>query len=219
MDQDLIKQIALEVMNETFITNWYFYLLLLCVSTIGAFFGSLLKGFGKEKSKYLAIESSLETIAKQVKLTTETSEQIKTAIEHNVWRKKELETLKREKLEQYFLHISLLNNSLNNEMISTFFGEKVEHDPESFTKADMIQSLYLPELLEVHLELSKVVIEFQTWISDGLFIIASQSKAQTKDPTLMQAHMKKQPILLKKLANPIVNVLQKTKELALEVNT
>jgi hypothetical protein len=219
MNNDLVKQIALEVMNETFITNWYFYLLILLVATVGVFFGSFLKGFGKEKSKYLAIESSLKTIAKQVKLTTETSEQIKTAIEHNIWRKKELEILKREKLEQYFLHISLLNNSLNNEMISKFFGQKVDHDPENFTKAELIQSLYLPELAEAHLELSKVVVQFQFWMSDGLFILANQSKAQVKDPELMKEHMKKQPVLIKKLTNPVVNVLQKTKELALEINT
>ena len=219
MDKELIKQIALEVMNVTIIQNWYFYCLLLLISIVSAFGVSLIKNFGKEKSKYLAIESSLETIVKQVKLTTETSEQIKTGIEHNVWRKKELETLKREKLEQYFIHISLVNNSLNNEMISKFFGEKVEHDPENFTKADMIQSLYLPELLEVHHDLSKVVVEFQTWIADGLFILANQANAQVKDPSLLQLHMKKQPIVIKNLVNPVFSVLQKTRELAKEINT
>jgi hypothetical protein len=219
MDKELIKQIALEVMNVTIIQNWYFYCLLLLISIVSAFGVSLIKSFGKEKSKYLAIESSLKTIVKQVELTTEISEKIKTGIEHNVWRKKELETLKREKLEQYFIHISLINNSLNNEMISKFFGEKVEYDPENFTKADMIQSLYLPELLEVHHDLSKVVVEFQTWIADGLFILANQANAQVKDPSLLQLHMKKQPIVIKKLVNPVLNVLQKTRELAKEINT
>ena len=59
----------------------------------------------QEKAKYTAIEESLDIIKKQVKATTETSEKIKTALNHDNWRKKELEMLKRQKLEDYYFLI------------------------------------------------------------------------------------------------------------------
>lgn len=213
------KELALEILNESIIENWYFYLLFFFISVIGSYLGALLKGTGAEKGKYLAIESSLQTIEKQVAITTQTSESIKTTIEHDFWRKKELEVIKREKLEQYFLHISALNNSLNNEMLDRLFNAKVDYDPLCFDKANMIQSLYLPELQKEHLEVSKVVHGFTSWVSDGMFMLAEQSSKGVKEPMPTPEFMKKQPILLGALNKPISNALLKTREVAQSINT
>lgn len=215
----MTKELALEILNETIIHNWYFYLLIFLLSALGAYIASLFKGAGNEKGKYLAIESSLKTIEKQVAITTETSESIKTAIEHDTWRKKELELIKRQKLEEYFLHISALNNSLNNEMLEKLFGAKVDYDSQCFDKANMIQSLYLPELLVEHHELSEVVEDFTRWVSDGLFLIAEQSSNGVENPQPTREFMTKQSELLSALAKPISKTLLKAREIAQELNT
>lgn len=215
----MTKELALEILNETILHNWYFYLLIILLSGLGAYFASLFKGAGKEKGKYLAIESSLKTIEKQVSITTKASESIKTAIEHDTWRKKELELIKRQKLEEYFLHISALNNTLNNEMLDKLFGAKVDYDSQCFNKADMIQSLYLPELLVEHYELSIAVEDFTRWVSDGLFLIAEQSSNGIQNPQPTRNFMTKHPELLSALAKPISNALHKAREIAQELNT
>jgi tRNA/tmRNA/rRNA uracil-C5-methylase (TrmA/RlmC/RlmD family) len=215
----MTKELALEILNETIIYNGYFYLIVLLISTVSSYLVSLLKGSGKEKGKYLAIESSLNTIEKQVALTTKTSESIKTIIEHDSWRKKELEVLKREKLEEYFLHISSLNNALNSEMIDKLFGSKTDYDPHCFDKANMIQSLYLPELLVEHYEVTKAVRNFTSWVADGLFLIAEQLSKGVQNPKPTREFMQKHPALLKALIEPISNALQKSKKVAQAINT
>ena len=215
----MTEKLVLEIINESIYQNWFFYLVFLLISIVGSYFASLLKGSGQEKGKYLAIESSLKTIEKQVAITTKTSESIKTTIEHDSWRKKELEVIKREKLEAYFLYMSALNNSLNNEMLEKLFGAKVEYDAQCFDKANMLQSLYLPELLEEHHEVSKVVQEFTSWVADGLFLIAEQLSQGIQNPRPTKEFMGKQPILIKALTKPISNALLKTREVAQTINT
>ena len=217
MENEPVHKLAIEILNNDFLPNWQLYLIMLALAFVGAFFGSLIKGFGKEKSKYLAIESSLETIKKQVKLSTEVSEEIKSAIEHEVWRKKELELLRRKKLEEYFYNVSLLNDSLNHDMIAKYFDHKAEYNQEAWVKADLIQALYLPELEDEHLKLSKAVEEFQEWVSEGLFIIAKRNTSN--DEAIFKQHMKKQPEKLKTLVNPIATALLKARGLARTINT
>ncbi|WP_444930252.1 hypothetical protein ACJJIF_21285 [Microbulbifer sp. SSSA002] len=213
------REIALQVQNETLLQNWHFYLILLLITIVGSYLASLLKGAGAQKGKFLAIESSLNTIKKQVELTTETSESIKSAIGHDLWRKKELESIKREKLEEYFLVISSLNYSLNNEMISKLFGADVDYDPHCFDKANMIQSLYLPELAEEHFELCKAVQNYTRWVSDGLFMIAEQAASGIPNPKPTKEFMEQQPKLLQALTKPTAAVILKAKEVAQAVNT
>lgn len=214
----MTKELAIQIVNETIIQNWYFYLVVLFISIVGSYFGALLKGLGKEKGKYQAIESSLQTIEKQVKITTKASQAIKSKIEHETWRKQELEVLKREKLEEYFLCLSSLNNALNSEMLEKLFGEKFNYDPMCFDKASMIQALYLPELLPEHHEVAKVVHEFTVWISDGMFLLAEQSSRGVVNPRPTREFMDKQPLLLKALVKPISDAMQKTRQVAHSIN-
>jgi hypothetical protein len=215
----MTEQFVLEIINESIYQNWYFYLMFLLISIIGSYFASLLKGSGQEKGKYLAIESSLKAIEKQVAITTKTSESIKTTIEHDSWRKKELEVIKREKLESYFLYMSELSNSLNNEMLEKLFGSEVEYDAQCFYKANMLQALYLPELLQEHHEVFKAVQEFTNWVADGLFLIAEQSSKGIQNSKPTKEFMEKHPVLLKALTKPISNALLKTREIAGTINT
>jgi hypothetical protein len=219
MKEEHIDKIIEALMNATFLDDWYFYVLLFSVSLIGAWLGSYIKSSVAEKAKYKAIEANLEIIKKQVSETTKTSEQIKTAIEHGNWRKKELEILKRQKLEQYYAHVALISESLGNEMVCAFYNQDINYDSQNFNKADLIQSLYLPELLEEHIELSKAVHCYKRWLADGLFSISDQGKNGVVNPKPTEEHMNKHASIVNGLVQPTVNVFKKTKEIALKINT
>lgn len=127
MKDDQIKQIVEAILSQTTVDDWYFYFLIFSVILIGAYLGAFIRSFGNEKGKYKAIESSLDIIKKQVSATTETAEKIKNGIELNVWREKDREMLKRQKLEEYLFLIlnstdiyhSMMENMLLKQKINT----------------------------------------------------------------------------------------------------
>ncbi|WP_444936533.1 hypothetical protein ACJJIW_01515 [Microbulbifer sp. JMSA004] len=213
------RELALEIFNESILQNWYFYLLILLLSIVGAYIASMVKGFSKEKSKYLAIKASLRAIEKKIEITTKTSESIKTSIEHDFWRKRENESIRKKKLEEYYPCISSLNKNLNLELMSKLLNADVDYDECSFEKATMIQALYLPELIEEHLELSKIVEKYSRFISEGLFASALQTKNGVVNPRPTEDYMAKQGALNKELVTPIVKALEKARLVAKNANT
>ena len=208
------RELALEIFGGSIVHNWYFYLLFFLVSVAGAYIASLIKGFSNERGKYLAIESSLKTIAREVEITTKTSEFVKTRIEHDFWRKREQESIKREKLEGYYLCISSLSKSLNLEIMKKLLGADVEYDERCFEKASMIQALYLPELLQEHRDLIRIVLEYSKFISDGLFDMAGQGKDGVVKARPLEEYMKGQRILNEGLVKPISAALEKSRLVA-----
>ncbi len=117
-----VDELAQSILDKTFVDDWYFYLILFCITLLGTFLGSYIRGFGKEKAKYSAIESSLETIKKQVSETTKISEGIKSDIELQIWRVKERQALKREKLEDYMSTIYLVRDNNHLELENKLFN-------------------------------------------------------------------------------------------------
>lgn len=196
MNEELIKKIATEIVQETFIQNWYFYLLFLAVGFLGAYAVSYVKAFSSEKAKNKAMSSDLEIIKKQLKATTEVTAQIQTDIEHSVWRKKEIEAVKREKLEEYFELIYTGKEALYEQMLSTFFYTEEGYDKHALNKADILQSLYFPELSRPHKGFQSAVANYQRWIAQGQQYIADQIRLGKQKPVPTEEHMSLQPQIL-----------------------
>ena len=72
-----------------------------------------------------AISEKMNTVVKQLEITTTTAEQIKNEIEHNHWRKKEIELIRREKLEEYMRNMFLAGEAMNI-MFSNRLENKIE---------------------------------------------------------------------------------------------
>lgn len=189
MTEELIRQIASEIVNESIIKNWYFYVLFLTVGFLGSYGGSYVKGYASEKSKNKAISSDLEDIKKQLKETTKITEQIKTDIEHSMWRKKAIEAVKREKLEEYFTFIYSGKEALHDQMLVAFFRDERSVDRHALNKADIIQKLYFPELVEAHQEFRMATSSYLSWIAAGQSYVAAQMKLGKVHPTPTDEHM------------------------------
>ena len=166
-----------------------------------------------EKAKYTAIEESLDTIKKQIKVTTETSEGIKQTLAHDNWRKKELETLKRNKLEDYCHLILKIKYDLVNEMRSCLYDENLEFDSNIVDKAALLQSLYLPEIFDQHRAFSKTAYDFQTWIYNGQAKKHRGGQEWPDSDYISQMHD-----LLMALHIPQTTLLKTVNKLASEIN-
>lgn len=116
MNNSCISKTVSAILEKNIVDEWYLYFIFLLVAFVGSFLGSLVKGFGREKAKFLAIESSLNIITNQVEATTSVAEEIKNDLELQNWRKKERETLKREKLEEYILCLYIAKAAFHSEM-------------------------------------------------------------------------------------------------------
>jgi len=219
MKDEQIKQIVDAILSQTMIDDWYFYFLIFSVSLVGTYFGALLRSFGKEKGKYKAIESSLDAIKKQVSETTKTAEKIKQDIELNVWREKDREMLKREKLEEYFSLILISRDAFHSEMENKLLKQNNEFDKQAYNKADLIQALYLPELSEAHNQYRLATVEYQNWLTSGMTEIQSQMKEGVSFATVSPEHMNSYGEIMLKF-NPAMHAIkEKAKEVANEINT
>lgn len=189
MNEEIIREIALTVVNETLLKNWYFYLIMLAIGFLGAYFGAYIKGYAKEKAKHRAITSDLTEIKNQLQETTKVTEKIKNDLEHEVWRKKTVESTKREKLEQYFNLIYAGKESLHEQMISAFFHGEETYDKHAINKADILQKLYFPELSKEHSVFQQAVGKYYSWIAKGRQEIVDQMKDGATKPTPSKEHL------------------------------
>ncbi len=201
MNEELVKKIASEIANETILQNLYFYLLFLGVGFVGAYAVSYVKAYSAEKAKNKAISSDLADIKKQLAETTKVTEQIKSDIEHAVWRKKAVEAVKREKLEEYFQNIYSGKEALHDHMISAFFHKEESHDRHALNKADILQKLYFPELSEAHQGFQMATANYLRWISLGQNHIATQMQQGIPKPSPTQEHMDLQSDILEAINN------------------
>ncbi|UCM44572.1 hypothetical protein [Aeromonas dhakensis] len=219
MKDEQIKTIVKSILNETILDDWYFYLLFFLVSLLGAVFGSFIKSFGAERGKYKAIESSLDTIKQQVSVTTKITEQIKKDIELNVWREKDREMLKREKLEEYFSFVLISKEAFHAEMENKLFKQENNYDEQAYNKADMLQALYLPELAAEHNEYRKAVVIYRNWLADGMMDMQERIKSGEKNVTPSPEHMAKYREIVQGFNPSLIAISDKAKEVAIQINT
>lgn len=159
----------------------------------------------QEKAKYEAIEESLDTIKKQVQVTTEASERIKHSLEINNWREKEVETLKRSKLEEYGNLILLIQDNLKNQIDCIREDKNIEYDENILEKSTLIQSIYLPEISAEHQNLMDAALKIRDWIKEDLKL-----KAQSEHEAWpCEYHDPKMPPLFTAMRDPRISLLQR----------
>lgn len=132
------------------------------IAGLAAYFGSRIKKSGEIDT----LTAKIEEVRDQQIVLTSATEKVKYDIEHQVWRKKEQETIKRDKLENYYIQIGEIINDMYAQVNRSYFGLDVG---KPYTRAAqntyMIQQLYLPELLHETFEVHRVAAQFEDWIS------------------------------------------------------
>lgn len=105
--------------------------------------------YASEVGKITAINKKIDDVVAQQKKITEATEQAKSEIAHLAWNKKEAQTVKRQKLEEYIEMVFKTLEVMPKSEEKTSEAGKVEMEPLPFMlipKLTTIQMLYLPEL-------------------------------------------------------------------------
>jgi len=176
------------------------------------------KGYGAEAGKIDANTKKLDEIQSQLAQSVEISESIKRDIEHGAWRDRELELLKREKLEQYLLNYYEAIENLSRKMRENFFYDETPYDKSCEAKLSMLQKLYLPELDQEHREYLIVSANFGEWIGDGLKELVEKRRLGDPKPVISSEHMDKYTELLEKANAATLLVEAKAKEIGRSIN-
>jgi hypothetical protein len=176
------------------------------------------KSFGEESGKIDATTKKLDDIQGQLVQSVHISESIKRDIEQGAWRERELELLKREKLEAYLMCYYIENENLTHKMRKAFFDVNTDYDREAEAKLSMLKILYLPEIDEEHAAFIRVRAEFITWIAGGQDIIIEQMRARVLVPQVGSDYMKNYPELLRKLNECTLTMERKVKKIGSAIN-
>lgn len=218
MTKEQISELAKAIANEETLINWQFYVLIILLSFIGSYIGNYISSYAKKRGENLATKADIDEIKSQLASTTEITQKIKNDIEHQVWRKQQIETIKRNKLEEYLQYIYIAQESLSNDMNNQYFKTNEHVDNHALSKATMLQKLYFSELKKVHSDLLKSHASFISWIAEGMTELIEKQKNGEKNPSISTQHMDKYPDLLDELNKKTLLVETKAEALSEELN-
>jgi len=204
--------------------------ILLGVLTVAVIFGiyalkrlheavsSYTKSFGEEAGKIDATTKKIDELQIQLAQSVAITESIKKDIEQGAWRERELELLKREKLEDYLMCFYTEKNNLTHKMREAFFKVEHDYDRDAESKLSMLKILYLPELGNEHAGFLRVHAEFMTWVANGQEILVKQMQAGIQVPRITSEHMENYTPLLLKLNECTLAIEAKVREVGRSIN-
>lgn len=170
LDQALLKEVALQVVQQGLLSNWRFYAALLALSLISGAAGAFLsKYFGKraetaavdadlkkilnyhkEKSEaekrgeLAATKADFKKILEQLKETTVLTEQVRSKVDHADWVAREWKTIRRVKLEELLQHVASTEKWLDQQYDSCralYFDPNIKKEHYLTSPLDQIQIL------------------------------------------------------------------------------
>jgi len=179
---------------------------------------SYTKSFGEETGKIDATTKKIDDLQVQLAQSVAITESIKKDIEQGAWRERELEILKREKLENYLLFFYAEKENLTHKMREAFFKVEHDYDRDAESKLSMLKILYLPELSNEHAGFLRVHAEFMTWVADGQKILIAQMQSGVQVPRITSEHMENYTPLLLKLNECTLAMEDKVMEVGRSIN-
>jgi hypothetical protein len=218
MQPETIRALATEIVNQTILNNWLFYVVLACTTVVLSALGAFLSAYFAKRAERLAFAADFEEVKKQLQESTSLAESIKVDIQHLAERSEKLQWLKREKLEDYLVAVLRGAEYLSKDMHHRYFDAEAPKEEDPLLTASMLQKLYLPELDLPHSQFMKGVIEFRSWVAGGMQQRLDTAKAGLRMPPPSQDHRDQYPTYVAKLNAGVMLVEQAAKELARELN-
>jgi hypothetical protein len=199
MTEEQVLELAKIIVDREILTNWQVYILIISLSLIGNYMATFITSYAKKRGENLATKADIDEIKKQLASTTEITTKIKNDIEHQVWRKQQIEIIKRNKIEEYLQYIYIAQENLSKKMNNAYFKTTEPIDEHAMSKSTMLQKLYFPELKEAHSIFLTANAEFLMWFSEGLKELVQKQQNREQMPIISTQHMEKYSNLLNKL--------------------
>ncbi|HEX7643473.1 MAG TPA: hypothetical protein VF472_14800 [Burkholderiaceae bacterium] len=160
--QDLITQIATQIVEQTFLENWKFYALLAALFLIGICATAYLTAYWKSSAEAKHRERDFENILQQLRK----SEEIKTLITATAEDQKYVNNLHRERLETLVQQTYLLTNKTHAAVQKSTCGADTDEimfaATEELARIDAIRTLYFPDLITDTVSLYQTYTEATT---------------------------------------------------------
>ncbi len=167
MNNELIKDIALIVVNDSILSNWNFYLVTIALFLISYFLGSFIKSYAKQRGEQLGRKSDVDSILTELKQTTEIATTIKSKIDKDIWILKEFNQLRRQKLEEILMLLYKYKNDMYPEVKGLINGEMVS-DTIGVDRIQAIWRLYFPDLDESMTVFINAYMKYMTWKTSAI---------------------------------------------------
>lgn len=218
MSPETIRALATEIVNQTILSNWLFYVVLACITVVLSATGAFLSSYFAKRAEHAALTADFDELKRQLRETTALSESIKVDIKQLAERSEKLQWLKREKLEDYVVTVLRAAEHLSKDMQHRYFDAEAPTNEDPLLVASMLQKLYLQELDAQHAVFLKTVAEFRGWVAVGMQQRLDIWKATNTKPAPNKEHLDQYPAYLTKLNAGVMLVEQAAKELARELN-
>ena len=212
MTEELIMELILLILTLAILAGGY------SIRRLNDLIKSYSKSYGAEVGKIDANTKKLDEIQRQLAQSVQISESIKTDIQHGAWRSRELELLKREKLEQYLLNYYEAIENLTRQMKEVLFYDETPYDKSCHARLSMIQRLYLPELDVEHACYLQVYANFSGWLVAGMRELHGKRKPENMKPVISSEHMERYSELLSEATQATLLIEAKAKEIGREIN-
>ena len=145
----MISKIANEIVNETILLNWKFYVLLVLITFVATCISSYVFPYIAARGKSLATKADFNLLLTQLQTTTATTETIKRSITHNDWALKEFKLLKRNKLEELLIALYDVEQWVDDQTKNVLFiRDGYEKSVTPIKKLNLIGLLYFTELTD-----------------------------------------------------------------------
>lgn len=218
MAPETIQALANEIVNQSILNNWLFYVVLACITVVLSAAGAFISSYFTKRAEHASLKANFEEIKRQLHETTSLSESIKTDIKQLAERTEKLQWLKREKLERYLVAVLQGTEHLSVDMNHRFFDAEPPGKEDPLLTAHMLQRLYLPELDAQHAVFWGAVAEFRGWIATGMQQRLDAWTATNVKQSPQKDHLDQYTNQLNKLHAGVMLVEQAAKELARELN-
>jgi len=218
MGPETIRALAAEIVSQTILGNWLFYVILACVTVVLSAAGAFLSSYFTKRAEHAALAADFEAVKRQLRETTALSESIKIDIKHMAERSEKLQWLKREKLEDYVVAVLRGVEYLSKDMQHRFFDAEAPGPEDPLMSASMLQRLYLPELDAHHAAFLNAVGEFRKWVATGMQQRLDAWKTTKIKAGPSQEHCDQYTTFLNKVNAAVIVVELGAQELARELN-
>lgn len=170
MSEQLIREIALKIVQEGLLENWKFYGFILALLLLAGVASAFIGNYIRKRAETYATKADLNEVLRQVQKTTEVTEQVRAAVSHADWASREWKTLRRVKLEELLESAFAIDSWLDNQKAVWLFQKESKSLQSPTDKVSMLATLYFPELSK---EVSALVLAQQQAV---LWIVGTGQK-------------------------------------------
>lgn len=218
MTPEIIRALATEIVSQTILSNWLFYVVLACITVLLSAGGAFLSSYFVKRAELAAQTAGFDELKRQLRETTALSESIKVDIKQLAERSEKLQWLKREKLEDYVVAVFRGVEYLSKDMQHRYFDAEAPTEENPLLIASMLQTLYLPELDQQHAIFLKAVGEFGSWVSAGMQQRLDVWRVTNVKAAPNKEHCDQYLYFLNKVHACVMVIEQSAKELARDLN-